>query len=237
MRNRLVGIVLAVAILALLVAFVVWHDSIKFLAPWGPWLGALATFLAALIALRLHTRFFPPKLELALLSEDGEATDVTIATRDEQGVVTSYRPERARYYHVRLTNMRPWFVATETSVVLLSVDTPDASGTFTQAWAGALPVVAKYYHVHPTRTLGAAPQDFDLCSVVRNKWVELHVTIVTNNFPQRHRQGEHVKLRLTLQARSMEALSPPFVFDVAWDGKWEEDTVKMRKHMVVRQVN
>lgn len=55
MRSLLVNLALALAVAALLAAFVVWQDSIKFLAPWGPWVGALVTFMAVLVALKLHT--------------------------------------------------------------------------------------------------------------------------------------------------------------------------------------
>ena len=201
----------------------------------GPWFGALATFLAVLVALRLHIKIFPPLLTLKLLSTDGEATTVTITTQND-GEVVSSRSEQARYYHLRLTNERSWIVATDVGVLLVGIETEDASGNYVEVWSGSLPVVATHYGVHPTRTLGAAPQDFDLCSVVRNKWLQLHTLIVPNNFPYRYRVGKEVRLRLTFQARSLEALSRLFVFELAWDCQWEDDTIKMRRHMVVKQL-
>ena len=57
------------------------------------------------------------------------------------------------------------------------------------------------------------------------------------DFPKRWRADKPVRFRVTVQARSAEALSPVYIFDVAWDGQWSDDTATMRRHMVVRQVD
>src|SRR5688572_711939 len=65
----------------------------------GSWLGAIATLLAVVVALRLHVRVIPPKLRLALRSPNGEAT-TAVLTKEENGVVVSTSRQPARYYHL-----------------------------------------------------------------------------------------------------------------------------------------
>ena len=215
-------------------------EAVKYVIHWGDvatWIGAIATFLAVLVALRLHTRILPPALRLSLVAPEGEATTVVITTIDQNGVVTKERPEKCRYYHVRLSNSRPWSGATDAAAQVVKVESPDASGEFMPIWTGILPVNAAHYGVHPSHTLGAAPRDFDLCSVVRGKWVELNPRIVPYNFPHRHRGEKPLRLRVTLEAHSLEVVSRIFQFEISWNGQWDDDTVKMRQHMVVRQVS
>lgn len=202
---------------------------------WAAWAGAIATFLAVLVALRLHIAIFPPKLGVRLVSRDGVATPVTITTMKDN-VVLSARTERGRYYHVDLVNERyRWAVAANAAVHIIAVELEDASGKqFIEAWTGAVPIVATYFGVHPDKTLGASPHRYDLCSVVKEKWVELHPQILTQDFPHRHRvEDAPIRLRVILQARSLESVSRPFAFELSWDGKWDEDATRMRQHMVV----
>jgi hypothetical protein len=201
------------------------------------WVAAVATFLAVLVALRLHTRVFPPKLTLKLRSEDGEATKAILSAQ-QNGVIVETSERDARYYHVMLSNERPWFVATDVDVYLVSVKTKDANDQYAEIWSGSLPMVASHYGIHPNRTLGADPREYDLCAVVRDKWLELPVRIVPNNFPNKIRVGEgasRMQYLITCQARSLEAVSPRISFTIAWDGQWNDDTIRMRQHMVVRQ--
>jgi hypothetical protein len=149
----------------------------------GDWLGALATFLAVLVALRLYILIFPPKLKLDLRSKYGERTTVVLTQTNDQGVVIATSIRDARYHHLVLSNTRTWSVGTDIDVYIVSVESEDASGQYTELWSGSLPIVATHYGLPPSRTLGAAAMEFDLCSVVKDKWLELHPRIVPNNFP------------------------------------------------------
>jgi hypothetical protein len=200
----------------------------------GPWFGALATFLVVLVALRLHVRVLPPKLRLALRSPDGEVTKVAI-TREEDGVVVETSVRDARYYHLILTNERPWFVATDVDVYVVSIETKDASGRYAEVWSGSLPIIATHYGTPPSRRLGAASLEYDLCSVVKDKWMELHPRITPNNFPRRSRANEGtIEFRVTFEARSLETASPRAAFEIAWNSQWDDDTQRMRRNMVVK---
>ena len=200
------------------------------------WLVAIATLLVVVVALRLHVLVYPPKLTLRLRSIDGEATKVGVGMKQDDGTFVPTSIRDARYYHVILSNERPIILANDVDVYIVSLETEDASGHYAEMWSGSLPLVATHYEVHPNRALGADPRAYDLCSIVRDKWLQLHPRIVPNNFPDRTRIGEgKIKYRVTLQARSQEVVSPRFAFELAWDGQWDEDTVNMRRHMVVRE--
>ena len=203
----------------------------------GPWAGALATLLAVLVALRLHLKVFPPKLRLTALNPDGDRTTLSVTT-EEGGLVVSTRPEEARFYRVSLTNERRWVVATDVSVHLVCVALKDATGDYFQTWSGSVALTATSYGKQPPgRLLGVAPLEYDVCYILRNKWLQLTPEIVPNNVNVRYRVGAPIQLRLTLQARSLEALSQRFLLEVAWDGAWEEDTTQMRRHMVFREMS
>jgi hypothetical protein len=150
----------------------------------GPWFGALVTFLAVLVALRLHAHILPPRLTVRLRSLDGEATTVLVQVAEpDGGALRTTGSIPARYYHVDLSNERPFFPATDVGVFLTGVEVLTANGVYTQLWSGAVPLTATHYGVHPDRTLGAAPQQYDLCSIVKDRHFQLHPRIFPNNLP------------------------------------------------------
>jgi hypothetical protein len=199
---------------------------------------AAGTIGAVVVALRLHVRVFPPRLTLRLVSGDGEPVKVNVQTLDHNGSVVHSRPEDARFYRVLLSNSRAWAAATEVGVFLVAIELEDASGKYAPTWSGSIPVTATHYGIHPTRTIGASPLEFDLCAVVRDKWLQLYPAVaVSSDFPYRYRVSDRpIRLRVTLQARSLETVSELFQFGIAWDSNWNDDTVKMRQHVVVRQL-
>jgi hypothetical protein len=174
---------------------------------------------------------------LRLRGVDGRPTPVVVQNIKDN-IVEKMEQGIARYYHVELINDRPLVPATNPNVYIVSIARPDAAGAFREVWSGAVPSVATYYGVHPNRILGSDPQLYDLCSVVRGYWVQLFPQIPTMDFPQFLRQegGQPVRVRVTLQARSLEAVSDRVSFDIAWDGQWADGAEEMRHHMVVSPV-
>jgi hypothetical protein len=83
------------------------------------------------------------------------------------------------------------------------------------------------------RTIGPAVS-CNLCSVVKDKWVQLHPLIVPNNLSALRR--EPATIVVSLQARANEGESEITRFQISWDGKWEGRETKMVNHLVVRQL-
>jgi hypothetical protein len=79
--------------------------------------------------------------------------------------------------------------------------------------------------------------DYDLCSVFKEtapggpSLFQLHPVIPPPNVTVS--TNEPYSVRLTLQARSIEIDSDPFIVAIAWDGQWSDDDRKMSGHHLV----
>lgn len=195
---------------------------------------AIATSLAVLVALfgqSFRDKFFPPRLSLRLITADGEATEAIIRSpADEEGEVKKRRVP-ARYYHLRVSNARRWSKATDTQVILTRLEERTANGEFDVTWTGAVPFGWRHQELYGvTRTVGA-DADVDLCSVVKEKWVQLHLLVHPTNLETIRREA--MSIQLHIQAVANEASSAPMRIQLSWDGAWSDDTHEMRRHMVV----
>ncbi len=193
-------------------------------------LGTLGAVAVALFGGWLRSKLVPPKLRLSVENPRGVFSPVELKAPDGSSRVTD-----SRWYHVRITNERRWSPATQTQILLLQVQEPDATGEFKVVWTGELPLRWRHQEVQPlVRTIGS-PADCDLCSVVKEKWIELHPLIEV--FSLKSRRREKCRLLLTLQARSIESDSNMLQVEVAWDGEWTEDTEQMARHTVVKTIS
>ncbi|HBH81276.1 MAG TPA: hypothetical protein DDY39_15750 [Nitrospira sp.] len=203
---------------------------------WGVNLAtAIATFGAAFVALFgdwAKAKLFSPKLVLSLQNDTGEKTTVTLQWSTEQGL--QQRTEEARYYRIRLENKVRWPSANQTAVYLLSIEEPGPDDVLQVTWSGELPVQWTHQAIHPVlRTIG--PDIYcDLCSVVKGKWLQLHPLIVPNNFLLQRRNP--TRLVVSLQAKGSEGESTISRFEIAWDGKWDDGDLEMRRHLIVKDV-
>ena len=205
---------------------------------WNWWVSlsaAAATLAAVLVALFgdwIKSRLFSPKLALRLRNTIGEKTIVELQWQTEQGL--QKRNEEGRYYHVRVSNQVRWPSANQTQVYILRVEEPGPDGELQVTWSGELPVQWTHQAIYPVaRTIGPGAY-CDLCSVVKNKWVQLHPLIFPNNFPLQWRSA--ATLVVSLQARGNEGESPISRFQIAWDGKWADGDTEMTRHLVVKDV-
>ena len=196
---------------------------------------AIGTVGAVIVALfgPFRAKFFPPQLSIVLADPEGELTQVRLAWMEND--VEQERPEDARYYHVRVSNSRRWSPAHQAQVFLIQVEEPAADGQFAVSWAGDLPLNWKHQQLFPLlRTVGPT-SEADLCSVVKDKWLQLHPLIVPNNLEAKRR--EPTKLILSVQAKSNECDSRVLRVKVAWDGDWHEGAQEMRRHLVIETVD
>jgi hypothetical protein len=137
-----------------------------------------------------------------------------------------------RWYHLRVTNeRRGWSPATQVQVFLLRVEEPDAAGEYKITWVGEIPMRWRHQEASPlTRTIGY-PADCDLCSVVKEKWIELHPLVVPLALNAKRREA--CNLVVTLQARGLETDSNLVRVKIAWDGQWADDAEEMARHMTI----
>jgi hypothetical protein len=205
---------------------------------WNWWVNfgvAIATIAAVIVALFrdwIRAHLFSPKLKLQLRNPLGEKTTALLQWQTEQGL--QQRTEEARYYHVVVINQVRWPTATQVQVYLLRIEEPGPDGELQVTWSGEIPIQWTHQQIYPlARTVGPAAS-CDLCSVVKDKWVQLHPLILPINFAVQ-RKGPAI-LVVSLQARGNEDESAISRFQIAWDGAWQDGDTEMARHLVVREI-
>jgi len=144
--------------------------------------GTIGAVLVALFGDWIKYKLFSTQLELALTNPLGTRAPVRLLFEGQA------RLEGARYYHVRVSNPRRWPPATQVQVYLLQVEQPGPDGEWQTKWAGECPVQWSFSKIRPIApTIGAAI-DCDLCSVVKDKWVELSLLVTPSSMAELARQ-------------------------------------------------
>jgi hypothetical protein len=137
-------------------------------------------------------------------------------------------------YHLVVGNNRRWSSAHQVQVFLTRLEEPGADGELAVTWVGDLPIRWRHQEVFPlARTIGPSA-DCDLCTVIKDKSVEIHPLVVPFNLEVR-RQGP-VVIVASLQARGNQANSEILRVHISWDGKWESGDQEMKRHLVVKVV-
>jgi hypothetical protein len=208
-----------------------WQFWLNWVAQVAIAVGTIAVVVVALFGDRLRARFAPPKLILTLENDRGVKTPVTLTGSDGNTSETV-----GRWYHLRVINeRREWSPAKQVQVFLLRVEEPDAAGEYKNTWVGEIPMRWAHQELSPLfRTVGY-PVLCDLCSVVRDSWIELHPLVVPFALNAKRKGG--CNLLVTLQARGVEADSNLVRVKIAWDGKWADDADEMTRHMTILTVN
>lgn len=189
--------------------------------------GTLGAVIVALFGGWLRDKLAPPRLRLTLVDPRGVRSPATLKLPDG----TSRETERTRWYHLRVENDRRWAPATDVQVFLLRVEEPNAAGDYRITWTGEVPLRWRHQEFYPlVRKIGYGA-DCDLCSVVEEKWVELHPLIAPRAL--KHQWREPFKIILSLEARSLERDSNSLRVHIAWDGRWSDDATVMAHHLTV----
>lgn len=210
-----------------------WQDP-----NWWVATGTIAAVLVALFGDRLKRWMFPPRFSISLKSESGEPTPVTLISPDG-----TRETDKGRYYHLQVTNKGT--VATNAAVYLTSVMLPSAGGGWHQAWSGETPLTWRHAELHGFfRSIGLTPVDADFLSLVKDKWVELCVSVRLNALPHDNippinpgRWRDKMEIVVTIQVKATEGQSKPRLFHIAWDRIWEDGDMEIRRHLRIRPVD
>jgi len=197
---------------------------------------AIATFLASFVALFgpwLRTLFFRPRLKMGLLDGKGELVKSRLDTKDENGAVLKTRLVDTRFFHLRVENDRKlrWPPVTDVRLLLLRVSEPGANGEFVPIWVGALPIACRHQEINPLVHKVGTAIDFDLCSVVREKWIQLHPLVRPLSNDMTWRRECH--LELLIQACGVETDSSTYRVKIDWDYQWADGADEMKRHLSV----
>lgn len=189
------------------------HFSLIAVGTWAQIAGAIGTFLAVVVALfgsRLRVILVPPRLDIDI----GEERGVVFAGGGH---------ESARWYHLHVSNPHRWSPITSARVLLCRIEWPDAADDFQPAWEGALPLQWRYSGAMGIAANIGPARDCDLCVIMSDSPSD-HVLRLTLGYwggiEDRHTTyRKAVKLRLTLQARGLEADSRSIQVMLEWDGE------------------
>jgi hypothetical protein len=204
---------------------------------WWVYFGtALATFLAVLVALFKDwflATFFPPELEVRLVDRRGAPPVTASITVPGQNPFETV----SRWYHVEVSNKRRASRAIATQVCLVAVEEPNAADQFVRRLTGSIPLQVRHQGiVRPGRIIGS-PVQYDLCSVLRDSLggggpiFALHTVVAPNDITVQTNQ--RFRIAYILQAQSIEMDSKLLRVEIAWDGKWSDDTTEMANYHLV----
>lgn len=197
------------------------HASLIAIGTWAQIASAMGTLLAVVVALfgsRLRAVLVPPRLDIDVGKEGG-----VVFAEGEGG-----EQESARWYHLHVSNPHRWSPITSARVLLCRIEWPDAGGVFRPAWEGALPLQWRYPDAMEKAVNIGSARDCDLCVITSDSRSD-HVLRLTLGYwggiEDRHTTyRKPVKLRLTFQARGLEADSHSIRVMLDWDGKGANET-------------
>src|SRR5262249_37758525 len=143
----------------------------------------------------------------------GVAQRVTIRSPDG-----SSREEDARFYGLKVRNQNRWPIATQVQVYLLRIEEPRPDGQLGVTWAVDLPLRWQHQEISPlVRSIGEDAATVDLLHVIARKWVTISPLVLPIGFPMHERRTPFRNIVLTLQARSVEAVSKLVRIEVSWN--------------------
>ncbi len=192
-----------------------------------------SAFLSAVIAILaiwgdpIRAWLAGPMLEVSLLTPDGERTKWT-----GPGI----EPKWTRFYHLRVTNKRRSAPAKNVRVVLTGLARTSADQAFAIVpLSGSLQLTWQFPGISPQYPVVGPDHSCDLGHVESDSGFSLSMYVTPNNFQGKIRGNE--RMRVEIRAVADNGESKPLILEVAWDGNWSEDTVEMRRHLIVKSVS
>jgi hypothetical protein len=165
-----------------------------------------------------------PKLKLSLADPNGEFINIT---SDDGATIP------CRYYHLRVSNTNRWSPATNVRVVITGISNPAADNRYVSQPMDAPLHLMWSLSAFLDTTVG--PDRFcNLGYLVKGEKFYLTPYVYPNDFPDT--LGPNQKMMIETKVIADNAQSQPIIIEVSWDGGWEEDTMKMANHLVVKEV-
>jgi hypothetical protein len=188
-------------------------------------LGTLAVAILAIWGDRIRSAVAGPKISIRLRNEKGNLT-----LRANQ--------KRTIFYHLELHNHRVWSPVRNVRLLLTSIEKKRPDGTyFPEQVVAPLQLTwsfPQFHEISPTVSkldicdLGFLDEDADRFSP--------SLYVYPNNFRGYVGKGESMRIGIIATADNYHSQSP-LVFEISWDGKWDDDMEEMRRHLVIRQTS
>jgi hypothetical protein len=200
--------------------------------------GALFAGVVAVFIDKLRAWASPPHLELRIRQARGNPglqREVIEAFATDGRIVLSApfnQPGNpSRWYHLRVWNRNRGVTTVHGVSVLLTEIWEERNGKPDKIWEEEVAMVWRH-HPEAERTIGA-PADADLCWTQRGqKFVRIETRSTPNSMPRDLLPNK--TYIAVFRARGYEADSERFCVEIWWDGKFDEDEVRMAEHLKVR---
>jgi hypothetical protein len=234
--NQLTRVLLFVAAIDITVVLLLRRCSIENGINWGDaptWLAAVGGLLVVVVAIwgdEVKAALAGPKLTIALADAAGEP----IPINNQPG----------RYFHVRVSNGRPWSPAVNTRVMLLRTEIINDGATHVVPMAGPLWLEWRYEAAIPGRSeLTLRREDFgDLFLVCMSMpayindrprpTLQVALKVRPSNYLATYSIPIH--MRLYVQAQADNGESNVLGIDADWDGQWYTDPdTDLRNHLKI----
>ena len=152
-------------------------------------MGTLSAVGVALFLRELRAWVRPPKLDVRLSRERGLAITSHLYPPG-QAIPLEYRHEKSRYYHLKVSNPRRKADAVNgVTVALLSVEKKGKDGQYHLVWTGDVPMAWRNDQSGVEQKIVGTWAESDLCSVVRGKFLDLHIRVTPNDLQWRYEIG------------------------------------------------
>jgi hypothetical protein len=140
------------------------------------------------------------------------------------------------FYNLKVINTRHWVSATNCRVMLKTMWRRDAEGIFREVHL-ACPLIFVWSpsEITPAYVTLNDEQVLDLGRIEQGSDRFLpHLHLYTGNFDGYVRANEAVRYGLKIESDNF--ISPLQVFEVAWNGEWNEDLEKMSHNLHIKKV-
>ena len=187
-------------------------------------IGTLAVAILAIWGQWVRSKLAPPKL--------------TIQAHNLRGIVTSFTDgARVIYYHLKVTNRRPWASAKNCRVLLHSIQRQGPNREFRP-----VPLSVPLQFVW-----SPAPFTPPLVTITRNEIIDFGrlaengvrfeplLYWYPNNFQGYAKKDDIVRYCLEIVAEGYTSKRYQ-VFEVAWNGKWTDNLDEMAQDLTIREI-
>jgi hypothetical protein len=200
----------------------IWSLLIQGVVAVGSLLVAILAIIIAIWGERMRSWGFGPKLKLSLLNPKGERNDLNDG-----------RP--CCNYHLLVTNTRKKAPAHNVQVFLTKIFRSTADGSLVdRSFSGPLQLTWQFPENNPQSLLIGPKRVCDLGRIIKGQPFELMLYFTPNSFEKYVAANQKIQVELLAVADNAESKTTRV--EIAWDGKWNDDTTEMSHNLVVKQV-
>ena len=191
------------------------------------YLSAFATLLVAILAIWgdwFRAKLAPPKLRIEPHNLRGHVTQFTDGSR-------------AIFYHLKVVNLRRWFVVKNCRVQLVAMYQRGPDGQFRRGML-PFPIQLTWAPAETSPLFETITHDriFDIGFLIENDVTGFQPRIITTPHNFQGYVGAGGACRYSLQVVADNYVSPIQAFEVSWNGTWSDNLDNMTNSLVISEV-